>query len=186
VAVGPPQTWQYTYNALGQMLTTKGPRTDVNDTTTFAYDASGNLTTVTNAIGQVTRYADYDASGRVGRVTEPNGTVTEFTYSPRGWITSRAVASQGTRIVTAYAYDGAGQLTKVTLPDNSTLVYTYDAAHRLTDVADSTGSIIHYTLDNAGNRIKEEVRGDAGNLARQTSRVYDTLGRLTQVTGAAQ
>jgi hypothetical protein len=43
-----------------------------------------------------------------------------------------------------------------------------------------------YTLDNAGNRIKEETVGAGGTLARQTARVFNTLGQLKQVTGGAQ
>src|SRR5262249_5399259 len=39
---GEQRTWTYTYDALGHVLTADGPRTDVNDTTTYTYDASGN------------------------------------------------------------------------------------------------------------------------------------------------
>lgn len=186
VKVGASRVSTFTYDAYRHVLTATGPRTDVNDTTSYTYDASGNLTTVTNAIGQVTTYSGYDGSGHVGRVTEPNGEISDFNYSPRGWISSRVVTSQGAKTVTNYEYDGIGQLVKLTLPDKSTLVYTYDAAHRLINIGDSAGNSMHYTLDNAGNRIKEEVTGSGGNLARQTSRVFNTLGRLTQVTGAPQ
>ncbi|KSN39173.1 RHS repeat domain-containing protein, partial [Pseudomonas aeruginosa] len=41
-----------------------GPRTDVQDVTLYAYDSRGNLTQVTNALGQVTRLGDYDERGK--------------------------------------------------------------------------------------------------------------------------
>jgi YD repeat-containing protein len=184
--VGPARTWTYTYNTVGQVLTATGPRTDVNDTTTYSYDGQGNLTSVTNAAGHVTSLSNYDAHGHVGRITDVNGVTTDIAYSLRGWVTSRTATSQGRSSVTSYEYDGAGQLKKLTLPDGSYLSYTYDAAHRLTDLGDSAGNRVHYTLDNAGNRVKEEVTGSGGTLARQTARVYDVLGQLKQMTGGAQ
>jgi len=184
--VGTARTWSYTYNNLGQVLTATGPRTDVADKTTYAYDSSGNLSTITNAVGQVTTLSNYDANGRVGLITDANGATTALTYSPRGWLTGKTVTANGTVETTTYGYDGVGQLILVTLPDASTVNYTYDPAHRLTNIADSLGNSIAYTLDNMGNRISEQVKDPSGALARQTSRVVDALNRLQQITGAVQ
>jgi YD repeat-containing protein len=185
-ATGTPRTWTYTYNEFGQVLTAKGPRTDVADVTTYTYDGMGNLATVTNALGHVTTLSNYDANGRVGRITDPNGMTTDLTYSPRGWLTSRVVTGNGKSETTTYDYDGVGQMTQVTQPDGSSIAYSYDPAHRLTDTYDSIGNRITYTLDAMGNRIKEEVKDPAGSLAKQVSRVYDALNRLQTVTGAVQ
>jgi YD repeat-containing protein len=54
------RTWTYTYNVLGQVLTVNGPRTDVADIMTYTYDPHGNLATITNAPGHVTRITQYD------------------------------------------------------------------------------------------------------------------------------
>jgi YD repeat-containing protein len=183
VLVGTARTWSYTYNTVGQVLTATGPRTDVVDKTTYTYDSSGNLSTITNAVGQVTTLSNYDANGRVGLITDANGATTALTYSPRGWLTSKTVTSGGTVETTTYGYDGVGQLTLVTLPNASTVSYTYDPAHRLTNIADSLGNSIAYTLDNMGNRISEQVKDPSGALARQTSRVIDTLNRIQKITG---
>jgi YD repeat-containing protein len=181
-AVGVARTWTYTYNNVGQVLTATGPRTDAADVTAYAYDAQGNLSTLTNAAGQATTLSNYDANGRAGRITDPNGLATDLTYSPRGWLTSRNVGGEAT----SYSYDGAGQLTLVTLPDASTLAYGYDDAHRLTRIADSAGNSVAYTLDAIGNRVSEKVTDPDGVLARETTRVYDTLNRLQQITGGLQ
>lgn len=183
---GSPRVWTYTYNNVGQVLTVTGPRTDVTDVTTYTYDGSGNLSTVTNALGHVTTLSGYNANGRVGHITDPNGTTTDLAYSPRGWLTSRVVSSGTTVESTSYDYDGVGQLKLVTLPDGSSIGYIYDDAHRLTQVSDSLGNSITYVLDLRGNRTQEQVKDPSGNLARQVTRVYDTLSRLQQVTGAAQ
>lgn len=182
VVTGPPQTRTYTYNTLGQRLTAKGPRTDINDQTTYAYDSAGNLTSITNAAGHATTLSNYDAHGRAGRITDPNGLATDFSYTVRGWLSSVSKGGE----TTSYEYDGVGQMTKATLPDGSSVSYTYDAAHRLTSIADSAGNSIAYTLDKMGNRTGEQVVDADGALGRQISRVYDPLNRLKQITGALQ
>ena len=59
----------YTYhpagtNGAGLIATVDGPRTDVNDITNYAYNAQGDLTTITNPLGHVTQITAHDASGR--------------------------------------------------------------------------------------------------------------------------
>ncbi|HWX02771.1 DUF6531 domain-containing protein [Collimonas sp.] len=184
--VGTARTWSYIYNTVGQVLTATGPRTDVVDKTTYTYDSSGNLSTITNAAGLLTTLSNYDANGRVGRIVDANGIATTLTYSPRGWLTGKTVTASSTVETTTYGYDGVGQLTLVTLPNASTISYTYDPAHRLINIADSLGNSIVYTLDNMGNRISEQVKDPSGALVRQTSRVVDALNRVQQITGAAQ
>jgi YD repeat-containing protein len=176
-----PAIWTYTYNSHGQVLTEDGPRADVVDKTTYAYDAQGNLATVINAHGHATQLSQYDAHGRVGRIVDPNGLVTSLAYDARGRLVSRTTGSE----TTTYQYDGVGQLSKVTLPNDAYLTYQYDAAHRLTGVQDNLGNRVAYTLDAAGNRTKEDTF-DPGNALRQTqTRVFDALSRLQQNIGAA-
>lgn len=180
--IGTPRIWQFTYNDHGQVLTVKGPRTDVNDVTTYSYDGTGNLATITNSLLQTTTFSGYDADGRVGAITDPNGVVTSFTYTPRGKLASYSFAGE----TTSYAYNGADKLTQVTLPDSATITYSYDAALRLIGISDSAGNNIVYTLDAMGNRIGEKITDSTGTLRRNTSRVFNTLGRMTQSTGGVQ
>jgi RHS repeat-associated protein len=178
---GTPRIWTYTYNSFGQVTSVDGPRTDVSDVATLTYDTSGNLTSITNALGQVTTFGQYDAHGRVGRITDPNGVITDLTYDARGRLTSRTVDGK----TTTFQYDGVGQLTKVMPPNGAFLQYTYSAAHRLTDVTDALGNKIHTTYDLAGNKTQEEVFDPSNTLVRQQQWVYDTLSRLHQSIGAA-
>ncbi|NIA54679.1 RHS repeat protein [Massilia sp. TW-1] len=184
--VGPPRNWTYTYNRYGQVLSVVGPRTDIVDKTTYDYDAQGNLAVVTNPLGQTTTYSDYDDNGNVGRIVGPNGLVTEFTYTPRGRIASRTVSDKIGREATSFEYDPVGQMVKQINPDGSWMAFGYDPAHRLISVNDNVGNSIAYTLDLTGNRISEQVSDPAGTLKRQVARVFNTLGQMTKVTGAAQ
>ncbi|MBN8514977.1 DUF6531 domain-containing protein [Accumulibacter sp.] len=185
---GSPRTWTFTHNALGQILSVDGPRTDILDTTTYTYyDASdadpgrrGQLASVTNALGHVTEITTYDADGRPLSLIDPNGLVTTFSYDVRGRLTGYSVGGESTALTT----DAAGLLTRVTFPDGSFLAYTYDAAHRLQEITDALGNSLRYTLDAAGNRIAEERRDPGGALSQTRGRVYDALSRLTRELGA--
>jgi len=188
--LGSARTWTLTYNNLGQVLTVDGPRldTDVVDKTVYTYTTDGHsdLATITNPLGQVTRFADYDANGRARSITAANGVVTSLDYYPRGWLKS-LTQTGGTNVeTTQYTYTPSGQLQTVTPPDGGILTYGYDDAQRLTSITDNLGNKITYTLDNAGNRTNEAATDSGGGLRRNIDRVYDALNRLQTVTGAAQ
>jgi len=175
-----------------------GPRNDVSDITTYTYyphDATctastgtstvtnlgcrGQLQSVTNALGQATQYTRYNHHGQLEESIDPNGLVTTNTYDVRQRLTSNTVGTE----TTSLTYDGVGQVTLLTLPDNSTLSYTYDAAHRLTDVQDTLGNKVHYTLDAEGNRIGEDTYDPSSLLTKTLTRSYDALNRLQQLNG---
>jgi len=174
------RSWAYTYNTQGQPLSVDGPRTDVVDNTTYAYDAtSGSLITVTNALNQVTQITSHDNSGRPLTLVDPNGLITTLTYTPRGQIESRKVGNE----TTGFTYDNAGNLKRITLPDASYLEYTYDAAQRVEVVTDHLGNSINYTLTAAGSIESEQVNDPAAVLVRSISRTYNDLNQLESVTG---
>ncbi|MCR5881400.1 RHS repeat protein [Rhizobacter sp. J219] len=190
----PARTTTWTYNQWGQVLTENGPRTDINDTTTYTYysDTSftgegasarghfmGDLETAANAAGRVTRYTQYNKHGQVLESVDPNGVVTSHTYDLRQRLLSTTVGGQTTN----YQYDPVGQLKRVTLPDQSWIGYDYDDAHRQVAVYDHRGNRTDYTLDNAGNRIGEQTTDPSGALKRQLARTIDALGRVQQTTG---
>ncbi|WP_316902442.1 DUF6531 domain-containing protein [Ralstonia edaphi] len=190
-AAGASRATQWTYGADGQVLAVKGPR---NDTTTQSYRTAddtnsppqyrkGDLYQIVDALGHTTTINQYDPNGRPLQMTDANGAVTTFTYSNRGWLTDQTVTpSGGAGQTTAYVYDKVGQLTKVTQPDGATVSFSYDDAHRLVGAADSSGNNISYTLDAMGNRTQEQAKDPSGNLARQITRVFDSINRPLQVT----
>jgi YD repeat-containing protein len=172
------RTYSYTYNGFGQVVTSTDPRGNV---TKYSYDAKGDLASITDALGHIKTIPTYDGASRPLTIIDPNGVTTTLTYDPRGRLTSRTVGT----LRTAYAYDKAGNLTRVTLPDGSFLAYTYDAAHRLTQIADAVGDRIAYTLDAASNRIEEQTFYPSGTLAKTRTYIYDLVNRLSKAFGAA-
>ena len=206
-------TYTYSTAVPGLVLTkvVDGSRTDVSDITTYTYyphDAActpsnatpiinpvtglapnnlgcrGQLMSMTNALNQTTTYDRYNHHGQVEQMTDANGLVTTNTYDLRQRLLSRNVsnASVGSQ-TTTLTYDGVGQVTQLSMPDNSVLNYTYDAAHRLTDVLDTLGNKVHYSLDSEGNRMNETTTDPLGTLAKTLSRSYDQLSRLQTLTG---
>lgn len=180
----PNRVRSWTYDQYGHVLTQVDP---LGHTTTYAYYGTtspgnytmGDLASVTNALGQVTNFAQYNANGQVLTTTDPNGVATVNTYDLRQRLLSTTVGGQ----TTGYTYDSAGQLTRITRPDSSYVGYEYDAAHRLNAIVDNLGNRIEYTLDNAGNRTAEQVKDPSGTLRRSLARSIDALGRVQQTTG---
>lgn len=181
------RTWAYTYDSYGRRLTAKGPRTDVNSTTTYAYYTCmtgaqcGQLQTVTDPVGNVTTYNTYNGHGQPLTITDPNGVVTTLTYDNRLRLTSRQVGTE----TTSFGYYPTGLLKQVTLPDASYVLYTYDNAHRLTQISDGAGNSIKYTLDNMGNLTAEKTYDLSNNLHRTHTRAFNTLNELYQDVNAA-
>lgn len=199
---------------LGLIKATNGPRpagdtgmVGKDDTTTYIYypstDETGCATLggachrkgdpwkATNALGQVSENVSYDRAGRLTRLADPNGTLTDFAYDAVGRLLTRSVRAKvdgspsSEDATTTFAYDAAGNVSKITQPDGAYLAYTYDVAHRLTEIVDNGNNKIRYTLDAAGNRIKEETLDTTGALARSLARQYNTLNRLTQALNAS-
>ncbi|MBK0014823.1 RHS repeat protein, partial [Stenotrophomonas sp. S41] len=125
---------------IGLLLRVDGPRTDVADTTTFAYYTSddagcatggscayrkGDLRRVTNALGHVVETLAYDPSGHPLSIQEANGVVTDYTYHARGWLTSVTVrgATTAEDRVTQISYWPTGQVQQITEPDGSSVTY---------------------------------------------------------------
>jgi RHS repeat-associated protein len=181
------RTWTYTYNSFGHVLTAKGPRTDLNSTTTYTYysctsgSQCGQLQTLTDAVGHVTTFNTYNVYGQPLTITDPNGVVTTLTYDARQRLTSRQVGTE----TTGLGYYPTGLLETVTLPDSSSLTFNYDTAHRLTKIQDGAGNSVLYTLDALGNRTATSTYDPSNVLSMTGSRVYNSLSELYQTVGAA-
>lgn len=180
------RVWTYSWNNLGLLTSQTGPRTDVTQTTSFTYDANGNLATVTDALNHVTTVNSVNASGLPTSVTDANGVTTAMTYDPLGRIST--VTVQGpTPATTSFGYDVNGLLTSVTAPNNVMLTYGYDDAHRLTSIKDNTGNTIVFALDALGDRIQTQIQTGSAQVLKNSAATFDSLGRLlTSIGGASQ
>jgi YD repeat-containing protein len=164
----------------------------------YAYDTSGNLTTVTDSRGKVWRYG-YDANHRMTSLQSPveyaaGVSVTNVFDPVSGRITSQTIprypGGQPTAVAgtTTYAYSGsyAQFVTTVTDPDSVVTVYAHVNGQIVTRTVnpDATGglpaSTWTYSYDANGNRV-ETI--DPTNVITTAS--YDAWGNaLTQTDPA--
>ena len=174
------RSWSYTYNNQGLIETANGPRTDVSDITTYAYDLQGRLTSVTNALGHITQLSNFDSYGNPQTVVDANGVTTSLSYTPQGWLASVSTAGS----TTGFEHDAIGQITKVTRGDGSWLQYTWNGARRLTRITNNLGESVEYDYDLMGNRTAQRLKDASSTLTQQQSWAYDELGRLLRTVGA--
>jgi RHS repeat-associated protein len=178
------QTTSYLYNSYGQITQIDGPRTDVSDITTFEYypnapsqgNNRGRLASVTNAMGQATLYGEYDANGNVGTITDPKGVVTRLTYDQRNRLLT--ITNQATNAETQYSYDTHGNLYSITYPEGNTITLTYNLGDRLIEIRDNLDDRIQYGYDDQGNRISEDIVDPQGAIKKSLDYTYDEYNRL--------
>ena len=149
----------FTYDAVGNLTKVDGPRTDVTDTVTTAFNTERLATQVTDGLSKVTKNF-YDADGRVVRTAAQLGTqwmVSCNTYSASGKLTrswgpvlqaadSTCPAAASPNQVTDYAYDEVDRQSKVTEYPTATA-----AQNRVTQTI--------YNLDNTVQSIRKDVGG---------------------------
>ena len=171
----------FTYNGVGQVLTTTDP---LGIVTQYGYDARGNPTTIVRDAGpghiNQTTSMTYSALGDVTSVTDPNGNVTTRTYDakrqpltttlpgtsaapngvvatlaydPDGRVLSTAQSANGTVLrTTSTTYSLTGQPATATDPNGNITTYAYDAADRLASTTDPTGRTTNYSYDAMSRR----------------------------------
>jgi RHS repeat-associated protein len=91
-------------------------------TTTFAYDTTNRITTVTEPLSRQSKYA-YDVEGKVTRITNPLNQDTTV-----AWSADRAVArvTEPTGVFTSFTYNDNGYLTSTTDQLGNKTELTYD------------------------------------------------------------
>jgi RHS repeat-associated protein len=181
---GQTHIWTNTYDSFGHVLTATDPRTDVKITTTYTY-TKNNLSTVTDALGHVSHITSYNHSGLPLSMTDANGVVTTFTYDARERLLTRTIQAASGNATTTLGYDAAGDLTSITLPNNSQLLYTYDTAHRVIMVQNNLNEQIDYTLNANGDITRQQILNSSSTLTKTQSAVFDSLGRTLQQMGAS-
>jgi RHS repeat-associated protein len=189
-------------------------------TTTYDYDAADRLTGIdySSADTPDVTFA-YDADGRRTRMTDGTGTST-YEYDTLDRLTS---VTNGAGRTVDYAYDLADQRTGLTYPNGETVTSAYDDAGRLRSVTDWLGHTteIDYDADSnqtatrfpvgadtyghdAAGRIAETALGGAASIALTRNAAgqltgadwqglpgasqaygYGPSGRLTSAGGAA-
>jgi YD repeat-containing protein len=185
------QTRSRVFDAINRLQKDIGAQ---NQTTQYAYDTQGNLTTVTDPLNRVTTNA-YDALNRLASMTQPapssgqSQPVIAYGYNGLDQLTQ---VTDPRNLVTSYAYDGLGNMNTQVSPDTGTTANTYDLAGNILTSTDAKSQVTTYTYD-ALNRVATVTYNQAtGTQLKTVAYTYDQtasgnygVGRLTTVTETA-
>jgi RHS repeat-associated protein len=211
---GAANPFKYTYNPNGTLSSRTYPdgraityaydddghitgQTAGSQTTTYTYDAAGNLTaTKLPTTTAVTEARTYDRAGRLASLSEGTG-ARYFQRDDDGRITADYFKDATTTgLADRYAYDDAGRMTRACTDTSTTdscltgtsgSTYSYDKVGNLTTSSSSTST--RTSTYDAADQLTKRVEGtttvdftyDAdGNLTKDASGTYvsDPLGHL--------
>ena len=170
----------FTYNNFGQVLTHRLPS---GGTESFTYDSRGLKTSYRDAEHQDTtafpnptmRY-HYDSRDRVDYITDGRGNyLGDASYTTR------------------FEYNSRGQLTKVTHPDQTTMINSYNPSGTLAWVTDERGHTTRFAYDDYKRlRSKTDARnadkrnGSLGSIADGKDGGHLARRKLPQIPGASR
>lgn len=170
----------------------------------YEYDANGNLTKVTDGLGNAaTQQHDavdrliqqsqphpdtagaqlgntttqYNAVDAVTDVTDPRGLATTYTKNAFGDVLTQASPDTG---ITVNTYDEAGNLITRTDARNESRSYRYDALGRPIRIEFGGGSSVIFSYDQGSNGIGRLTQ--MTDPAGATSWTYNNQGRVTSKT----
>ncbi len=168
----------YTYDGLGRtVISEKAKDGVVVSKTTTVYN--GDRATVVPPTGAVTATTVTDPLGRTTELRQYTAAPTVNT--PSNTFTGTFSVSGGTTAVTRYGYDGHGNNSTITDPQNNTWTTAYDLLGRATSRTDPDAGTTGMSYDNNGNLVQT-----TDSRSKAISYTYDALNRRTgQHTGPA-
>lgn len=196
---------RFYYDSLGRLSSVRQYTDAVNYyLTRFSYDATGNITRITNPLNNVTRYT-YDTYGNITKVTSPALRTEIWKYADAlktFGFTQPEARTNGIGQQTKFVYDEWGRMRKRDFPTGIDTTYSYDALGRLTRMVDSTGTvnrmyspagwllsetvtqgaITHQRLyDYYPNGLRSILTESGGAVSRTLNYTYDAASRLTRL-----
>ncbi|HEV7609219.1 MAG TPA: hypothetical protein VGO61_17895 [Steroidobacteraceae bacterium] len=157
------------------------------NTTTYSYDANGQLKSVSDGLGTL-ESRTYDSLGREATDTDAHGTLTTFAYDASNRLFTRIVDPSGLNLTTTYTYgsDATSVYVDTAEPGARVTRTRFDQDGRSTFVTAGYGSssatTTAYTYDRRGTTltVTEASGNSSGTLVRRTQYLYDTLGRRVE------
>ncbi|MEV6247177.1 DNRLRE domain-containing protein [Streptomyces sp. NPDC051742] len=187
--------WQFGYDTFGNLKTVTDPKgvatTSVTGdyTTSYEYDAYGQLTKTIDANGKPTTNSDFGPTGYPTTITDALNKSTSFVYDARGQVTqvTDALGKNSTQ-----TYDTFGRPLVRTVPKDQTAGIlittpspTYDANDNVITSTTPNGAVSTAVYD-AADQVKEATapKDTATSEERKTSFAYDKVGNLISSTEA--
>ncbi|WP_048753444.1 DUF6531 domain-containing protein, partial [Rothia dentocariosa] len=182
----------FDYDGAGRLLARRVATSEGFATTSYAYDAVGNVVSVTDPFGAVTKYA-YDGAHRCTEVMNPDGSRVSYAYDSAGEVASMHVAKPGEhlgRLACEWVRDRAGRCLTVKdylAGENLARLGAQRSAAATVATATTTVGSANASATTAAGRSSICVSDGAESEADvyvQTTYVSDALGRLVRVDSA--
>ena len=151
--------------------------------TSYTYDGTGNLATLTGPRGILFIANEYDATGRIVKQTQADGGIYAYDYTVDGDHIAAADFTDPDGAVRHLEFDDAGYVVTATwaagLPEAETMHLERDPlSHRVLASVDALGRRTEYSFDSAGRMLSQT------RLAGTPGRGHGVLA-LCQRTGRA-
>ncbi|MHB0867465.1 MAG: DUF6531 domain-containing protein [Thermoleophilia bacterium] len=189
----------FAYDGAGNLTQRNDSVAGHSFTTTFDHTPRNQVKSVTR--GTDTSTFSFDAAGNLTGKTYPNGVTTSFAYDADNRLSSQqAVKDAQTLQSYSQSFDAAGNITQLTENGTLTTNYGYDQLRRLTSENIGGYGNVSYTYDHTGNRLTTDnpttghtafTYNQANQLTQQvngqdsTGFTYNSGGALTQKTSGA-
>ncbi|MGA1813816.1 beta-1,3-glucanase family protein [Frondihabitans sp. 4ASC-45] len=180
-AAGAVRTFTYLDGQLSKYTQQLNPQADTA-TTDITRDAAGRISTLATSAG-TTSYG-YDAAGQLTSADGPGNNDSTYAYDAAGNRTASTVGGtdQG------YTYDAANELTGISKSGQAAATLAYDGAGRLTNQTGTDGTALKLGYDGGTAPIRIERTDKAGNLVAALTRNGDgdptTIATTQQAAGA--
>ena len=178
------------------------------NTSTYAYDTLGRVTTLTDAEDFETAWT-FDANSNPTAISRPDAGTTTYVYDPRGNVTKETIPIDGsTSVITKMTYNATNDLTSrweatgaadtATTSDQLVTTFTYTGGHLTAMIVNCTSSGTTMPVFSAGctgsgtqnaatnllttytYTANGQLEPETDPLGRVTKHVYDTNGNETQ------
>lgn len=143
--------------------------------TSYLYDAAGNVVSQTNGGGKSTLYA-YDGLNRLYAITEPGDVVTRYSHDSSGNVSS---VTDGEDYITSYAHDDFGHRLEVSSPDAGVTSYSYDLAGNVVSTRNSNDITAIYSYDSLNRLVAVSYPDSTQDVWYSYDQGENGIGKLT-------
>ncbi|WP_386065396.1 RHS repeat-associated core domain-containing protein [Tahibacter sp. UC22_41] len=170
------ETSRYTYDGSGHRTTQERPN-GPGSTWTYAYDAAGNLASVTDPDDHATAFG-YDANNNRTRITDANDHVTTFAYDARNRLAGKTYPGGS---AWTWRYDGDNNRLRSEAPNGRIAETDFDALNRpiqTTYLGAPAGEVQSTAFAYDGNGNVRTITETSSSGTRVETRDYDDFDRL--------
>ena len=156
---------------------------DTKEQLTYTFDATGQIRSIKNAVGQTKKYTYHEESGFLKEIILFNGKKIAFKWDENAHLTE-VTFPDGTK--NQYNYDSEGNLVKVIDALGKTFTYHYDKESRMTSYAGNDGKMIYQNEYDKESRVIKQTDA-VGNVVtleygKQSTTTIDANGNKTITT----